>query len=320
MSLAGKRALVTGGAGFIGSHLVDVLLGAGAQVTVLDNLDTGKTSNLEQAADQIHFVQGDVKDKTTVHQVVAGQNIVMHLAANADVPNSVEHPQYDFETNVVGTYNVLRACVEHQVERVISASSAAVYGPPIHRPTGEDHPLLPISPYGASKMAGEALGFAYHHTYGLPFTAIRIFNSYGERQPRYVMYDLLMKLARSPNTLEVLGDGTQVRDFCYVRDTARAFLQAAERDEAIGEAVNIAGVTAISIAQLVSMLLRLLSLQDHTRVRYTGVSWQGDIPIMVADTGKAIRLLGFSPQVTLEVGVTRLIEWLRCKHGWTFGN
>lgn len=319
MSWNGTRALVTGGAGFVGSHLVDALLAAGAQVTVLDNLSAGRPENLRHVADRITFIEGDVRDEATVARAVRDQEFVFHLAANADVPQSVKDPRYDFESNAVGSYHVWRACLAAGVGRVIFSSSAAVYGEPLRRPMDEDHPLRPISPYGASKVAGEMLGFAYHHTYGLPFTAMRIFNAYGERLSRYVIYDLLAKLERSPDDLEVLGDGRQVRDYCYVADTCRAFLLAAQCGAALGQAINVAGGHPITIADLVSLLLRLLHLEGRTRVHYTGTSWQGDIKALHADTRKAQRLLGFAPQVPLEEGLSRVIGWLRRERGWTFG-
>jgi UDP-glucose 4-epimerase len=315
----GKRVLVTGGAGFIGSHLVDALLAEGARVTVLDNLHSGQRANLRHVADRIAFVEGDVRDEETVAGAVRGQEVVFHLAANADVPQSVKDPRYDFESNVVGSYHVWRACLAAGVGRVVFASSAAVYGEPRYRPIDEEHPLRPISPYGSAKVAGEALGFAYHRTYGLPFTALRIFNSYGERLSRYVIFDLLAKLERSPDVLEVLGDGRQVRDYCHVADTCRAFLAAAQCQAALGEAINVAGGAPITIAELVALLLRLLHLEGRTQVRYTGTSWQGDIQVLHADTSKAQRLLGFRPQVPLADGISRLIAWLRRERGWTFG-
>lgn len=308
MSLSGEKVLVTGGAGFIASHLVDLLVAAGARVSVLDDLSAGKLVNLAQVRDQIEFTQGSVLDPALVGRLVEGCRIVFNFAANADVPRSVRHPEIDFHTNAVGAFNVLHACRQSGVARVLQASTAAVYGEPAYTPMDESHPLRPISPYGASKLAAEALGLAWHHTYGLPFTAVRIFNTYGPRQPRYVIYDLFRKLQSDPGRLEVLGTGQQVRDYCYVTDTARAFLDLAVAPGLAGEVFNIAGGRPVSIAELVDMLLHTCGLQD-TEIRYTGKSWPGDITRLVANIDK-IKGRGFRPTVGLEEGLRRFAEWI----------
>ena len=260
MILSNKRILVTGGAGFIPSHIVDKLVKIGATVTVIDNLHAGKVKNLKQSIADIEFIKVDVRDFDKIHSIVKKQDVVFHLAANADVPFSVENPTYDFEANAIGGFNVLRSCLDADIQKVIYASTAAVYGNAKYVPIREDHPLDPISPYGVSKLTTEKLGFTYLHTYGLPFCSIRIFNIYGERQPRYVMYDLLRKLYQNPNKLSVLGTGEQIRDYAYVTDAAQCFILAAESDEAVGEAFNLAGGNPISIKDLVGLMLESLNL------------------------------------------------------------
>lgn len=308
MSLEGSPVLVTGGAGFVGSHVVDLLVDAGARVTVLDDLSAGDRGNLARVADDVEFVEGSVTDAALVDRLVAGRRYVFNLAANADVPRSVEHPDVDFRSNAVGMFNVLTACRAHGVERVLQASTAAVYGEPVTTPMDEDHPLRPISPYGASKLAAESLGRAYHHTYGLPFTAVRIFNSYGPRQPRYVIHDLFRKLQRDPRRLEVLGTGEQVRDYCYVTDTAGAFLALATHPDAEGGVYNVAGGRPVSIRELVALILDTLGLAG-TEVHYTGRSWPGDITRLVAGIDR-IRATGFAPTVDLEEGLRRFAAWI----------
>ncbi len=309
MQLKDRKILVTGGAGFVPSHVTDLLVEKGAIVTVIDNLKTGSLKNLEKSKDKIDFYKIDVRDFKKVKSVVKEQDIVFHFAANADVPYSVKHPKYDFDTNAVGGFNILKNCVDFNIKKVIFASSPAVYGEPNYVPVDEKHPLNPCSPYGASKLATEALGFAYYKTYGLPFITIRIFNSYGERQPRYVMYDLLKKLYKDPTKLEVLGTGEQIRDYCYVTDTARAFILAAENDNAIGEVFNLGGGNPISIKQLVKHLIKILQLKD-VKVYYTGKSWEGDIVKLAADVSKTKQILGFEPNVSFAEGVQRLHNWL----------
>ena len=308
MSFDGSRVLVTGGAGFIGSHLVERLVGEGARVVVLDDLSAGRVTNLEQVSADIEFIEGSVVDADLVDRVTAGCRLVFNLAANADVPRSVKLPDVDFHTNAVGAYNVLTACRKHEVERVLQASTAAVYGEPDYTPMDEDHPLRPISPYGASKLAAESLGLAYHHTYGTPFTAIRIFNTYGPRQPRYVIHDLFRKIQKDPKHLEVLGTGDQVRDYCYVSDTAGAFVDLALHPEAKGQTYNIAGGQPISISELVAMILETLGLTD-TEISYTGKSWPGDITRLMAGIDK-VRRTGFAPTVDLADGLSRFAAWI----------
>jgi UDP-glucose 4-epimerase len=313
----GKRVLVTGASGFLGSHLVDHLVQLGATVTGLDSLHSGSLENLAQSRDAMRFIQGDVRDLATVQEACSAQDIVFHLAANADVPASVRDPDYDFETNLAGTQRVFRSCLEKKVGRVIFAASAAVYGNPRSTPITEEHPRRPISPYGASKLGAEQLGLVYHQVYGLPFTSVRIFNSYGERQARYVMYDVLNKLRHAPAVLDVLGTGKQVRNFCYVEDACHLFLQAAVVPEAVGQVFNLAGDDPISIADLVHLLVRLTGLTGKTEVRFTGQSWPGDIAQLIGDAGRAHRVLGFHPKVELQVGLMRLMGWFERVLGWT---
>jgi len=315
LNLKGKRVLVTGGAGFIGSHLVDRLVEEGCDVVVVDNLKDGEISNLAESMDKIDFRKVDIRDCEAMQDAMADVEVVFHLAANANVPYSVENPDYDFETNALGTYNVLKLSLDAGIEKVIYASSAAVYGEPAYVPIDENHPLNPISPYGASKLAGERLGFAYYSTYGLKFVAIRIFNTYGERQRRYVMYDFLRKLTQNPRKLEVLGTGEQIRDFCYVKDCVEAFITAAKDGKAIGEAFNIAGGNPISIKELAYLMINVLGLNGKTEVVFTGKSWKGDIVRLYADISKIKRVLGFEPATSLNEGLLRLWRWFQTVTG-----
>lgn len=308
MNLINKRVLVTGGGGFVPSHVVDDFVEAGAIVTALDNFVAGKKENLKQVKDKIEIINMDICDKRII-KLIKRQDIIIHMAGNADVPVSVERPDYDFQNNVIGSYNILKACLGSNVQKIVFASSAAVYGEPQYVPIDENHPTIPRSPYGASKLAIERLGIAYNITYNLPFTAIRIFNTYGVRQPRYVMYDLLRKLYTDPTKLEVLGTGEQVRDYNYVTDTARCFLLATQTDKAIGEVYNVAGGNPIAIKDLVQKLIKTLGLKN-VNVTFTGKSWPGDISVLSADISKAKNELGFDPKVPIENGINLLEEWL----------
>ncbi len=308
MTLKNKKVLVTGGAGFIPSHIVDMLVEKGAKVTVVDDLSAGKMSNLHKSIKKIKFVNASILDAKKMDKVVRDNQIIFHLAANADVPRSVNDPKYDFDTNIVGSFNLLKSAVDANIEKFIFASSAAVYGNPVYTPMDEKHPTNPISPYGASKLAIEILGRAYLSTYKLPFVTMRIFNTYGERQPRYVMYDLLRKLYKDSSKLEVLGTGYQVRDYSYVYDTARAFILAAEKGEA-GEIYNIAGGNPVSIRDVVKRIIDVLKIKD-VKVTYTNKSWKGDISVLSADISKIQKKLSFKPSVSIDDGVKYLHEYL----------
>ena len=297
MNWTGKKVLVTGGAGFVPSHIVDALVERGAVVTAMDNLQAGVEDNLAKSIDRVRFLNADLRDADATKRAVEGQEYVFHLGANASVPNSLKNTRYDFETNTMGSFNVYEAAKDLGVTRVVYASSAAVYGEPIYVPTDEKHPLLPSSFYGESKLAAERLGMMYHKMFGLGFTAIRIFNTYGPRQPRYVLADLIRKLKRNPRKLEVLGTGNQIRDYCFVSDTAGAFIAAAENEQTNGEAYNISCGNPVSIRELVGIILKQMDLPD-CKVIYTGQSWKGDIDRLEADISK-IRAAGFAPSVSL---------------------
>jgi len=306
MNWTDKKALVTGGAGFIGSHVVDMLVERGATVTVLDNMQAGREGNLHKSRDKVTLLTEDIRDIDAVARAVSGQDYIFHLAANASVPNSFKDPRYDHETNSDGTFNLMEAANDSGVKRVIYASSAAVYGAPQYVPTDENHPLQPVSFYGVSKLTAERLGMMYHAMFETGFTAIRIFNTYGPRQPRYVLADLIRKLMRNPDDLEVLGTGEQIRDYCYVSDTAGAFVAAAENESMNGGVYNIAGGNPVSIKDLVGIILKVMDL-PNCQVHYTGQSWKGDISKLVADISR-IAGAGFKPRVSLEEGVRITID------------
>lgn len=303
MSFAGRQVLVTGGAGFIGSHLVDRLVSEGAKVTVIDNLSSGNKENLGRSWGKIRFVRADVGDREFFCQGPGRIDFVFHLAANASVPESVRNPLHDFKTNAQGTVNLLEKLRKTHVEKIVFACSAAVYGPPLYTPIGEEHPVNPISPYGASKLAGEKMGFAFSEVYGLPFTSLRIFNVYGPRQRKYVMYDFARKLKANPYRLDVLGDGEQVRSYCYIADAVDGFLIAAKNESGV---YNLAGGKPTKIRDLAEMMVSRLS--PNARIEYTGESWRGDIKNLAADISK-IRRLGFNPRTSLESGLRKLIDW-----------
>ncbi|MFK8021011.1 MAG: NAD-dependent epimerase/dehydratase family protein [Pseudomonadales bacterium] len=304
----GSSVLVTGGAGFVGSNLVDGLVAAGAKVRVLDDMSGGSEENLVKAKDHIELHVADLRDADAVNKAVAGCDTIFHMGANASVPKSVENRENDFSSNVVGTYNVADAAIKHNVERILYASTAAAYGTPQYTPVDEGHALDPVSPYGATKLCSERLLFGYSQVFDFDLAVVRIFNTYGPRQRHYVAYDLMMKLAKDPTKLEVLGSGNQERDYCYIDDMVAGLMFVAERASTPGEVFNISGGRTVSIRELVALILDTLRLSE-TEVTYGAPSWKGDIDILSGDVTK-ITEAGWKPTVSIEDGLRTMAQEL----------
>ncbi|MCD5400992.1 NAD-dependent epimerase/dehydratase family protein [candidate division NPL-UPA2 bacterium] len=308
MSLRNRKMLVTGGAGFIGSHLVDKLIEQGANVIVLDDLSYGKRENVHRQAE---FVKGSVLDYERLKDVINNRDTVFHLAASATTKESSmgwDDPIYDYEINAIGTLNILRAIRElGQKTKVVYASSAAVYGQPEYTPITETHPNNPISPYGISKLSGEKYCFAYSKEYGINSAIIRIFNTYGPRQPRYVMDDFIKKLRVDPSKLEIIGSGEQTRDFCYVSDVVTAFITVAESQSEIYEVYNVGSGESTSIKELAEMIVSIIS--PNARIVSGEETWKGDIKNLGPADITKLKRLGFSPKTSLSQGLKSLIDW-----------
>ena len=297
-----KRVVVTGGAGFIGSHLVEALLQQGHKLTVLDNFSTAPRSNLAAIANRINLIEGDACDPDTLSHV-EDVDLIFHLAANADVPRSVREPYFDASTNILGTVNMLNLARSAGAQFVF-ASSGAVYGEPFNPPMAEDHRLMPISPYGVSKLAAEHYVDMYRRMYQVPTTILRIFNMYGPRQRRFVVSDLAHKIMKTESELVVLGSGRQIRSQLYVSDGVRAILTIADRGSK--SIYNVGSAIQITIAELAQLMLKAFNT-DKT-IRFTQTSWQGDISRLVPDT-KNLCELGFRETLTLEEGLHAFRAW-----------
>ncbi len=296
------NVLVTGGAGFIGSHIVDLLLSKGHDVIVLDNFSTGRPQNLDHVKDKIKLVQCDIGIEGDWTKCFDGVDWVLHIAALADIVPSIQNPDSYYRSNVTGTFNVLQACREHGIKRVVYAASSSCYGIPDSYPTSEEAEIRVEYPYAMTKRLGEELVMHWSKVYGLPALSVRFFNVYGPRSRTSGTYGavfgvfLAQKLAGEPFT--VVGDGEQTRDFTYVTDVAAAVLAAAESDKT-GEIYNIGSGKTVSVNRLVELLG---GEKVHIPKR------PGEPDCTFADINKIQRDLNWSPQVPIEDGVAEMIK------------
>jgi UDP-glucose 4-epimerase len=304
----GASVLVTGGAGFIGSHLVEKLLAGGAQTTVIDNLSTGSLANLGSVIDNITLIVGDLGDLLRHKQLVLEQyDFIFHLAANPYIPPSVENPTYDFQQNLHNTVMLLETLrVAANPPRLVNTSSAAVYGNPVRLPIEENDATVPISPYGVSKLAAERYVAVYSQLYGLRATSLRLFSVYGPRQRKQVIYDLLHRLRQNPGQLEILGDGSQERDFVFVQDVVQAMLLAATDTPGRGEAYNVASGKTITIRELATAICNVCGLRP--KITYSGSIRLGDAEKWTVNV-TSLRQLGHSPTISLYDGLMLTREW-----------
>jgi UDP-glucose 4-epimerase len=310
ISWSNTKALVTGGAGFIGSHLCELLVTSGADVTIVDNLSSGDKGNLSKISAAVHFEELDIT-KLDWRQVLTRQpfDVIFHLAANAYVPPSVENPAWDYQINLAGTFQLLDVLRQIKWPGVlIYASSAAVYGDPQRIPIQEGDLTVPISPYGVGKLAAERYIAVYSQLYGLRAASLRLFSVYGPRQCKQVVYDLIRKMIQNPSAVNIYGDGTQVRDFNFVEDTARAMMVTADHALLQGEIYNLASGRECSIRELVDTLCNILGVEPK-RI-YSGSIRPGDPEKWTVDITRLMSL-GYKPIVSLEDGLSRTVEWYR---------
>ncbi|MFO8037354.1 MAG: SDR family oxidoreductase [Anaerolineales bacterium] len=305
------KCLVTGGAGFIGSQLVRTFLDEGYEVRVLDNFSTGRWANLEEIQTDIEVVEGDIRDQAVVEKMVQGVDVVFHQAAFVSVPLSMTQPNICFDVNVGGTVKLLTASLDADVERVVMASSAAVYGDTKKMPLREEGRLMALSPYAASKRVIELYAELYTRVFNLEVVSLRYFNVYGPRQSPDSDYAAVIPIFTQRLLEEkaplIYGDGHQSRDFIFVEDVAWANLLALEADEAPGRAINICSGEEVSILSLLDVLQDLIPgapPPQFTEER------QGDIYRSVGSPDRAEEILGFHPQVSLRQGLKATMEWM----------
>jgi len=303
------KTLVTGGAGFIGSNIAKALLEQGHRVIVYDNLSTGYRSNL---LPQCEFIAGDIRDQELLKQSMHGVDVVFHLAAAVGNTRSIEQPLFDSEVNLLGTIRILEAVRNAGVSKVVYSSSAGIFGELKSLPINEDHPVMPDSPYGVSKLAAEKMCLAYSRLYGFQAICLRYFNVYGINQ-RYDAYGNVIPIFAtqllSGEPLRVFGDGNQTRDFVNVRDVARANLLAAQTDAA-STAINIASGSALTINNLIQLMGYAHGAKPT--VEYCPPR-KGDVYHSCADVGVAKSIVGYEPTVQIEEGLLEYLQWFKAE-------
>ncbi len=296
------KSLVTGGAGFIGSHLVDALLSKGDDITVLDNFSTGRRENLNHIEDEVELVEADLSLYGTWTKYFKGVDRVFHLAALADIVPSIENPDTYYQANVTGTFNVMKACKKFNVGKVVYSASSSCYGIPDIVPTAESAEIRPQYPYALTKFLGEQIVLHWSHVYGVPSVSTRLFNVYGPRSRTSGTYGavfgvfLAQKLNKKPFT--VVGDGTQTRDFTYVEDVTSALLTASESNLK-GEIINIGSDNTYSVNRVVALL--------GGEVVYIPKR-PGEPDCTWADISKVKKLLKWSPTVSIDQGIKNLLD------------
>ena len=312
------KILVTGGAGFIGSHLVDALMVKGYEVKVVDDLSAGSLENIKRWLDneRFEFIKGDLREPGVCSEAVKGVEAVFHLAANPEVRIGAQSPELLYETNVLLTYNLLEAMRRENVEYIIFTSSSTVYGDAKIIPTPEDYaPLEPISVYGGVKLAAEALISGYAHTFDIKSLVFRLANIIGERSNHGVIYDFINKLKANPEELEILGDGTQRKSYLHVSDTVEAMLYLFERFKEEGkifDVYNLGSEDWITVKEIAEAVSKGMGL--NPKFRFTGGvdggrGWKGDVKFMRLSIEKA-KAKGWKPRMNSYQAVERTVKEL----------
>lgn len=314
-TLTGKHVLVTGAGGFIGSHLVESLINLGANVRAFvrynSRADTGFLSQLDKSVLQnIEVISGDLRDAHAIDKAVKSEDIVFHLGALISIPYSYVHPREVVETNVLGTFNILQACLDHSIERVIHTSTSEVYGTAQYVPINEQHPLQGQSPYSASKIGADKLAESFYCAYSLPVTTVRPFNTYGPRQSARAVIPTIITQALTRDEIK-LGSLDTRRDFTFVSDTVNGFIMAAQSDNAVGQTLNLGTGSEVTILNLVNTILSIIGRPiqinlDSERIR----PGKSEVMRLLSDNQYARELVGWKPEVSLEEGLGKTVQWI----------
>jgi len=297
------ESLVTGGAGFIGSHLVDRLIQEGHQVKVVDNLSSGNLSNLDNSnKNNIQFFKKDLKDFNEKDGLMRDVETVFHMAANPEVRIGFQNPEISFNENILNTFKLLETMRKYDIQNFVFASSSTVYGEPKVIPTSENYaPLLPISPYGASKLACEALISSYCYNYGINGTICRFANIVGQRSNHGVIFDFIKKLQNNNQELEVLGDGTQSKSYMHIQDCIDGFIFCASNKKERVKIFNMGNIDVTDVLSIASIVMKAMNL-ENVKIKTTGGidggrGWKGDVKQMHLDISK-LKGLGWHPEIS----------------------
>jgi len=318
MNATRKQFLVTGGAGFIGSHVVDCLLGRKpARVVVIDNFDEFYDPQIKRASVANHLnnqayrlIEADIRDYTALKQIFSDQHFdaVIHLAAKAGVRPSVNEPRVYAEVNINGTMNLLDLAERNGIKKFVFGSSSSVYGPAATPPFSEDAPLAPISPYAATKAAGEMLAHTYSHLYGMQIVCLRFFTVYGARQRPDLAIHKFARLIANGSPVPVFGDGHAERDFTYIDDILQGVMAAIEYDATPFEIINLGESQTITVNRMIELLEEALGQKAIIERR---PPQPGDMPLTHADITKAKSLLDYQPATPIEAGIKKFVEWFK---------
>lgn len=306
--VAAPRFLVTGGAGFMGSHVVDALVERGAAVTVADNFSTGTTDNLASAAGRIEIEKIDLARGDPSHLIRDGRfDTIVHTAGNASIPLSVSEPRRDAEDNVLATQNLLEAVRRHSPDTsVVNISSAAVYGEGHGVPIKEDDQKLPVAPYGVSKLAADHYAAVYSRLFGVRTSTVRIFSTFGPRLRKQVVWDFMSRLAENPNELVIQGDGNERRDMNYISNVVEAILLVAEKSPMTGGAYNVGSRESVTMTELAEDLAAAMGVTPE--IRRTMKARPGQVKVWQADITK-LESLGYSERVSYRDGIAATVSW-----------
>ncbi len=316
VKLAGKRVLVTGAGGFIGSHLVERLIAEGATVRAFVHYNSRNDPGLlalipEPTLRQVEIVAGDLRDPVVVRQAIQGCGIVFHLGALISIPYSYRHPYEVAETNLMGTLNVLQACREDQVKRMVHTSSSEVYGTALRVPIDEDHPLQGQSPYSASKIGADKLAESYYCAYDLPVVTLRPFNTYGPRQSDRAVVPTIISQALREREI-YLGNLDARRDLTYVTDTVDGFIKAATTDGVEGQTFHLGTGCEVSIRELAEKIFRIVGREMQVKVDPQRLRPErSEVQRLVADPSRARETLGWEARISLEQGIKQTVAWVQ---------
>lgn len=310
-----KSIIITGGCGFIGSNLIDKIINFNPhKIIVIDDLSAKTDTRYLKShinSGKIDFHKIDIRDKSKLDSVIYDQDMIIHLAAQPSVPVSVEKPYFDFEINIIGSMNLLEIARRREImEFIFAASGGTIYGEATKFPTPEQHPLNPISNYGASKAAFEMYLQSYSHLYDMKCTSLRFGNVFGRRSTHGVVHDLFVKLKNNPKFLEILGDGTQTKSYLHIDDCLNGFITAIKKRGKGFEAINMAGSPPVSVTQIAEMICKEMELTPE--FQYTGGKrgWDGDVRYGELDCSK-LKSLGWTQKIPYLEGLKSYISWLK---------